>query len=194
MPIARTCTAFAGNRFLARGPMTEVALAVKAAEAEGTNALVFADDNGRIVDLDLRGSDEEIAARFAPTGGEAEAPARGRGRPKLGVVAREVTLLPRHWEWLSRQRGGASHALRRLVDEARKSEQARGAPTLDAERAYPFLSAIAGNLPGFEEVSRALFVGDGQAYSDRMSGWPADIRRYALELSTPDADDHSPNG
>lgn len=192
MPAPRNVTAFAGHRFLARGPIADVALAVKAAEAEGRSVLVFADEEGRIADLDLRGSDAEIAARYAAPEGEFP-PARGRGRPRLGVVAREVTLLPRHWAWLSRQRGGASHALRRLIDEARKAERKRG-PGIDADRAYRFLSAMAGDLPGFEEASRALFAGDADAFAERMAGWPADVRAYALELTVPREEDHSPNG
>lgn len=186
-------TAFAHHEIIARGPIAAVALAVQAAEAKGMSVLVFADGTGRIVDLDLRGSADEIAARFASSEPGAEAAQRGRGRPKLGVIAREVTLLPRHWEWLSLQRGGASPTLRRLIDEARKAEKARGVPTMDGERAYRFLSAMAGDLPGFEEVSRALFAGDGKAFAERMVAWPPDVRAYALELST-QAADHSPNG
>ncbi|PSJ40736.1 DUF2239 family protein [Allosphingosinicella deserti] len=175
-------TAFVGERILARGRLADVALAVRNAGA-AAGILVFSDETGRVIDLDLRGSAEEIVARLAP-------PARGRGRPKLGVVAREVTLLPRHWEWLGRQRGGASHALRRLVDGARNADQAQ--PHFESERAYRFMSALAGNLPGFEEASRALFAGDGDALAARTADWPKDIRAYALELVRPA--DHNPNG
>src|SRR5687768_12988418 len=106
----RSCTAFSGARRLAAGPLTRVAVAVKRAleAAPGQPVLVFDDADGRVVDLDLRGDDAAVVARL-------EAP-RGPGRPKLGVVAREVTLLPRHWEWLAGQPGGASVALRRLVE------------------------------------------------------------------------------
>ena len=118
-----TYTAFAGQRRLASGTAGEVALAVKrATQPLDQPIIIFDDGTGRSIDFDLRGADREVLARLeklAPPPAEtAEAPAepRGRGRPKLGVVAREVTLLPRHWEWLNAQAGGASVALRKLVD------------------------------------------------------------------------------
>jgi hypothetical protein len=161
---ARPCTAFVGTRLLSTGALIDVALAVKTAMREtGDPVLVFDDATGRVVDLDLRGTRDDIAARLpAPLGGVAAdalpedastaavagADKRGRGRPKLGVVPREVTLLPRHWDWLGAQPGGASVTLRRLVDEARRagstSERRRDA----REAAYRFMSAMAGNLPG----------------------------------------------
>ena len=178
-------TAFAGTRLIARGALAEVALAVKRASADG--ALTFADDSGSVVDLDLRGGDAEVAARYAApeTPGGETPPGRGRGRPRLGVVAREVTLLPRHWQWLGAQRGGASQALRRLIDEARRSEGGRGAVRLAQERAYRFLSALAGDLPGFEDATRALFAGDLDAFAARMADWPEDVREHALRLAAP---------
>jgi hypothetical protein len=100
------------------------------------------------------------------------------GRPKLGVVAREVTLLPRHWEWLATQRGGASAALRRLGEEARKTHAEQDAHRQAKERAYRFMSAIGGGLPGFEEASRALFAHDGEAFAERIREWPADVQAY----------------
>jgi hypothetical protein len=122
----RTCTAFAGTRRIAHGPLIDVALAVKAAETDGEQGaiLTFDDATGRVIDLDLRGNAADIPARLA---GPADAPSppdapRGRGRPKLGVVPREVTLLPRQWEWLAAQSGGASQTLRRLVDAARRAD------------------------------------------------------------------------
>jgi hypothetical protein len=113
----------------------------------------------------------------------AEAP-RGRGRPKLGVVAREVTLLPRHWDWLARQPGGASVTLRRLVEDASRSpkERARAA----ANAAYNFLHAIAGDRPAYEEALRALFAHDRAKFEAHIASWPADIRRHALRLAYPE--------
>jgi len=178
-------TAFVGTEILARGPLAEVALAIKAAEARGDRPLAFSDETGRVIDLDLRGSDAEIVARLAAPDQAAPAP-RGRGRPKLGVIAREVTLLPRHWEWLNAQPGGASQALRRLVEEARKKADPRQA----RDRAYRFLSAMAGDLPGFEDAARALFAGDVEGFRERMSGWPKDVAAYAEELAR--AKDPSP--
>lgn len=192
--LSRPCTAFAGLRRLASGPLIDVALAIKAAETDAT-MLTFDDASGTVIDLDLRGTTAEIVTRLTEHGelealaartrtrSDADGPARGRGRPKLGVVAREVTLLPRHWEWLGSQPGGASQALRRLVDEARRTDGGQTLAKAARERAYRFLSALAGDLPGFEEATRALFSGDAGAFADRMADWPADVRDHALMLA-----------
>lgn len=177
-PLSTACTAFAGTTLFAKGALIDVALAIKAA-GDADPILVFDDASGRVVDLDLRGSTADIIGRL---GTPAES-ARGRGRPKLGVVAREVTLLPRHWDWLSQQPGGASQALRRLVDAARKADGGQAAAKADRERAYRFLSALAGDLPGYEEAIRALFAGDGAGFAARMADWPAAVCSYALQLA-----------
>lgn len=186
------CTAFAGMRKIARGSLTDVALAVKAASdaVAGEMVLVFDDADGRVIDLDLRGSVEEILARLggragqtAPASPPVHAISKGRGRPKLGVVPREVTLLPRHWEWLSAQPGGASQALRRLVDHARQADEGRTGTKLARERAYRFMSALAGDLPGFEEAARALFRGDAAKLARETGEWPEDVREHALTLA-----------
>ena len=184
----RPCTAFQGLRRLASGPLPEVAQAVKAAQDRDPSAafLTFDDATGRVIDLDLRGTAEEVAIRFAPPASLAGGPApRGPGRPRLGVVAREVTLLPRHWEWLGAQPGGASVALRRLVEQAR---QAGGEPARRREAqeaAYRFLSALAGDAPGYEEALRALFAGDRGAFTAILGPWPADVRDHVLRLAAP---------
>lgn len=175
-------TAFAGVRCLAAGRREDVALAVREALDRDASqpVLVFDDATGRQVDFDLRGTPREVAARL----GAREA-ARGPGRPRLGVVAREVTLLPRHWEWLGRQRGGASVALRRLVDAARTvggSEEERSRAQEAADR---FMMAMAGDLPGYEEAARALYAADGGAFAQRTETWPADLRDCARRLAAP---------
>lgn len=189
-------TAFDGDRRFASGPLAQVALAVKEM-IEGQrphDVLVFDDSTGRVVDLYLMGSAEEVAARYAEaptTGREQKQPAepagpperRGPGRPKLGVVGREVTLLPRHWEWLGSQPGGASVTLRKLVEKARKENARKDQMRRAREVAYNFLSAMAGDRPGFEEATRALFAGDRRRFDDETEGWPADVRAYALELA-----------
>jgi hypothetical protein len=108
---------------------------------------------------------------------------RGRGRPKLGVVAREVTLLPRHWDWLATQPGGASVALRKLVEEARRTGGDRDRSRAARDAAYHFMSAMAGNLPGFEEASRALFADDRRRFAGLIAGWPDDVRDHAVKLA-----------
>lgn len=170
------CTAFDGTRLLARGPLAEVALAVKAA-GEGA-FLTFDDATGRVIDLDLRGDAAEILARLTPP-----APPRGRGRPRLGVTAREVTLLPRHWDWLATQPGGASATLRRLVDQARRADDGGADRRRAQDAAYRFMLALAGDLPGYEEATRALFAGDAEGLARQMADWPGDLRDHALRLA-----------
>jgi hypothetical protein len=170
-------------RRIARGDLSQVAVSIK--DIPQGQALVFDDATGRQVDLDPRGIPEEIAV---PNPEEPAPEPRGRGRPRLGVVAKEVTLLPRHWDWLSAQPGGASVALRKLVDQARKSSGDRDRVRAAQEAAYRFMSAIAGNLPGFEEATRALFAYDRRRFGERIAAWPEDVRDYAVRLAFADLD------
>lgn len=183
MEVASTFTAFAGERLLASGSLLDVALAVKAAlQRDGLQTvLAFDDRTGRQIDFDLRGTDQEIAARLdTPTGGEVR---RSPGRPKLGVVAREVTLLPRHWEWLADQPGGASVTLRKLVDTARGSDN--GSVRQAQQAADRFMSAMLGNQPGYEEAARALYAGDRGRFHDLTETWPIELRDHARRLAGP---------
>ncbi|MDR3017222.1 MAG: DUF2239 family protein [Delftia acidovorans] len=140
---------------------------------------VFDDHSGMRLDLDWR---SELAATPAPA--EAAAP-RSVGRPRLGVVAREVTLLPRHWEWLNRQPGGASGALRRLIEEARGKHAAQDAMRAATEAVYRFMSEMAGDLPHFEDASRALFARQAEAFAQHTAAWPEDVRSYLQQLGGP---------
>ena len=179
--------AFQGTRAIAAGPLAEVAVAAReaAARVPETPLLVFDDETGGVIDLDLRGSDADVLARLearnAPQTHEAKSP--GRGRPKLGVIAREVTLLPRHWAWLSAQPGGASNALRRLTETAMRSEEGKDRGRSNRDAAYRFMSALAGDLPGFEEASRALFADDREAFGRHCQGWPPDVRNHVVKLA-----------
>lgn len=174
---APTWTAFAGERRIASGAPWEVALAVKAefGDAGAASILTFDDATGRQVDFDTSGSAEEVAARLKP--------ARTPGRPKLGVIAREVTLLPRHWEWLSKQRGGASVTLRRLVESARSADTDRERLRQARERVDRFASAMLGNAPNYEEATRALYRGEGTTFHRIVAGWPADLRDHVERLA-----------
>jgi hypothetical protein len=178
-------TAFQGSHRIATGPLAEVALAIKHAnDGAGAPILIFSDTTGRAVDFDLRGSDADVVARLQQHAATAPADIpRGRGRPKLGVVAREVTLLPRHWDWLSAQPGGASVALRKLIDETRRTSGDRDRSRAARDAAYHFMSAMAGNLPNFEEASRALFAGDRRRLAGLIAGWPEDIREHIVKLA-----------
>ncbi|WP_047286234.1 MULTISPECIES: DUF2239 family protein [Pseudomonas] len=200
--LAQPVTAFQAQRVLATGPLLEVALAVKRASegAEPQPLLVFDDASGRVIDLDLRGTPDEVRQRLAATPppgngryrprqpaaasieGEEAAP-RGRGRPKLGVIAREVTLLPRQWDWLAEQPGGASAVLRRLVDEARRNGAEPQRQRAAQEAAYQFMLAMGGDLPGYEEATRALFAADHARLQQCIEHWPEGIRDYALRLA-----------
>jgi hypothetical protein len=142
--------------------------------------LVFDDATGAQIDLDLRGKQQK-------TPGERQtAEPRGPGRPRLGVIAREVTLMPRHWDWLNLQPGGASVALRKLVDEARRTAGDRDRVRASQEAAYRFMSAVTGNLPGFEEATRALFAYDRRKFSQLIADWPEDVRDFAVRLAFAD--------
>ena len=184
--MTETFTAFEGLRRLASGPLTEIAPAIKHAEARAAESIaVFSDATGRAVDLDLRGSVDDMLKWLAKTDDQpaASSEPRGRGRPKLGVVAREVTLLPRHWEWLNTQPGGASVALRKLVEAARRNSGDADRLRAARDAAYHFMSAMAGNLASFEEASRALFADDRRRFTSLIAAWPADIRDHVVRLA-----------
>ena len=168
---------FDGPRRLSAGSRLECALAFRRARDAGTAGplLIFEAESGAGVDFDIQGSEAEIAERLAEP-----AASRGRGRPKLGVVPREVTLLPRHWEWLADQPGGASVALRKLVDEAWRADGGATEERRTKAAVYKFLSAMAGDLPGFEEAARDLFADRIEEFKRRMADWPSDIVTFAL--------------
>lgn len=180
MTDSRNCIAFAGSRLVATGELIDVAQkAKKALDRDPALALLIFDDaTSEPIELDLRGSAKDVAERLR----QPEA-ARAPGRPKLGVVPREVTLLPRHWEWLAIQPGGASVALRKLVEEARRVHAGRDRVRLAQAAAYRFMSAMAGNEEGFEEASRALFAGESHRFTELTAEWPAGVRDHARRLA-----------
>ena len=172
---------FAGTSVFARGSFPDVARAAKLRLDGGEHQRIamFDDASGQVVDIDYSGSLDDDVARLAahPMAPKQAAEARrGPGRPKLGVVSREVSLLPRHWEWLSSQRGGASAGIRRLVEIARKEISHQDPVRKAVETAYAFLSDLAGDYPGFEEASRALFAHDFAAFEVIIADWPPDVR------------------
>ncbi|MCB1335905.1 MAG: DUF2239 family protein [Maritimibacter sp.] len=169
-----TYTAFLRTEFAARGTEAEIAAALQGLGPHPEGLLVFADATGAQVDLNLTGA--PVDSR--PPRGHHPSGSRPAGRPKLGVTAREVTLLPRHWDWLRRQRGGASAALRRLVDAAMEA-----APPANPDAAYAFVTAMAGDLANYEAAIRALYAGDAATFGAAMQSWPADIRAHAVALA-----------
>ncbi|WP_199099378.1 DUF2239 family protein [Dyella sp. ASV21] len=180
-----TCTAFLGHRQLASGSLAEVALAARKALLDDAAApvLIFDDLSGRTLDLDLRGTLDEVLARLADYTPCEQAPARGPGRPKLGVVPREVTLLPRHWEWLAAQPGGASATLRRLVEEARRESVGRDRARLAGEALDRFMLTMAGDLPGYEEAARAFWRQERDRFGELIQRWPIDVRTHLHRLA-----------
>lgn len=184
MESEKTYCAFAGTRRVAAGDLATMLTELKRhVDAGGEDALVFDDQSGRQLELDLSGTLdlvlERARAELAPP---ADAGTRsGPGRPKLGVVSREVSLLPRHWEWLEQQSGGASAALRKLVETAQKSKGERARRARDA--AAKFMWAMTGNLPGFEEATRALYAGDQPRLEQLIADWPGDLRAHVEKLT-----------
>jgi hypothetical protein len=189
-----TVTAFVGTTRIAAGDLRQVAAKAKTVldRDEWAQVLIFDDVTSSPVDVDWSGTLEDVLQRVgrmrlalpeSETALEAESEARRPGRPKLGVVAREVTLLPRHWEWLATQPGGASVALRKLVEQARVANQGKDRQRRAQESAYRFLSAMAGNEPGFEEATRALFGGKPERFAAVVEAWPIDLREHAKKLA-----------
>lgn len=190
----QTFAAFAGNRLIASGDLSSVVLDARAAALADHSipVLIFDDVTSRLAEVNLQGKPEDLQDRIAQIQAsdalcaEPEAPsqgARGPGRPKLGVVAREVTLLPRHWDWLATQPGGASVALRKLVEEARRTNQGKDLLRAAQEAAYRFMTTMAGNEPGFEEASRALFAGDRSRFERFIGPWPTDVAAHVQRLA-----------
>lgn len=180
VPADHPLFAFAGDRLLARGPAVEVVAAVKTAAGAGETVLTFDPATGRVVDLDLRGDLAAVLARLTPP---PEAEKRGPGRPKLGVTAREVTLLPRHWDWLSAQPGGASVALRKLVEGALREAGGPDRARRAKDATYRFMTTMAGDLPGYEEATRMLFAGDWTAFDAATEAWPEGVRETARGMA-----------
>jgi hypothetical protein len=189
METERTYTAFLGMERIVTGDLRSMLLRTKEEIDRGRQEalLIFDDLTGQQVDFDLGGTPDQVLERALPQ------PTSGRGRPKLGVVSREVSLLPRHWEWLEDQPNGASAALRRLVDEARKREPALERARRARDAASRFMWSMAGNLPDFEEATRALFASDGERLRELIRPWPKDVRDHVdrmVQVSESHARDH----
>lgn len=188
--LANSYTTFSGHRRLATGTLQEAASAAKSAQEANPDAalLVFHNATGRQAELDLRGTTDDVLARLlhetpATISNETNSPQpRGPGRPKLGVVAREVTLLPRQWEWLNSQPGGASVALRKLVDEARRKNEAKDRQRAMQETVDRFLLVMAGDLPKYEDALRAFYAKDQMRFENAIANWPQDVRDHVLWL------------
>lgn len=184
--------AFNGARRVAAGLLPQVVRHAKQAlDADALASIhIFDGRTSASIEIDFRGDVEAVLQRLPPA--PLEVPpadeagpsvATRPGRPKLGVVAREVTLLPRHWSWLNEQPGGASVALRKLVEEARRASESRDRTRQAQESAYRFMLAMAGDEAGFEEATRALFAGDGPQFARCIAQWPSDVGEHAHALA-----------
>lgn len=176
-----TYIAFDGMDVLAQGALADVAVVVRSHTRihQTSNAVVYHCRTGAQVELDLRGTDDEITARYKPEG----EPSRKAGRPKLGVVAREVTLLPRHWEWLAKQPGGASVTLRKLVEAQMRQDEARALRRAAQDGAYRLMTSVAGNAPDYEAAVRALFAADMPAFKAAIIAWPPALVELLLTVA-----------
>jgi hypothetical protein len=190
-----TVIAFEGTRRIASGDLRHVVLKTKEVIDRGERAsvLIFDSVTSEPVEVDFRGTAGEVLKRLPADVREAvrnemaasaHDEARRPGRPKLGVVAREVTLLPRHWEWLNSQPGGASVTIRKLVEGAGRVHATKDKVRMAQEAAYRFMSAMCGNEPGYEEAIRALFAGNPARFDELIRAWPIDVRDHAKQLAT----------
>lgn len=180
--------AFNEDRCIASGDIVDVAARVKQILSPQSQILLFDLETSRPVEIDFRGSVADVTTRLKNALSPEPAP-RGPGRPKLGVVAREVTLLPRHWEWLAAQPGGASVTLRKLIEDARRKTAAKDEARERQESVHRFLSAIAGDKPHYEDALRALYANDGTRFHTLIADWPTDVRRHVERLASDLFDD-----
>jgi len=185
-----SCIAFMDVQCIAAGDLYSVVVAVKQRidAGEQSHILIFDDMTSEPVEVDFRGALKAVLHRLPQPAvqeeaAESETVARAPGRPKLGVTAREVTLLPRHWEWLAAQPGGASVALRKLVEGASRINETKDLIRKAQESTYRFMSAMAGNFPDYEEAVRALFAGHPEQFGALTEAWPVDVRDHARRLS-----------
>ncbi|OOG59290.1 DUF2239 family protein [Rhodanobacter sp. C03] len=179
------CSAFIGNRLIAEGALPDVIRAAKQALDAGArdSLLIFDDRDSRQIEVDFRGTEHQVLARLPQVEAVPEPAARGPGRPKLGVVPREVTLLPRHWDWLGQQPGGASAVLRRLVEQALRGHGAKDRARHAMEAVDRFMLAMTGDFSGHEEASRAFYRRDRERFITLTEPWPVDVRDHLRRLA-----------
>ena len=184
-------TAFLGVGIVTSGSLQHVVTTVKDGleDRDLTQLLIFDDSTGKPIDVDFRGKTVDVLKRLGEQFGDLpstevnDQPIRRVGRPKLGVVSGEVTLLPRHWEWLKSQPGGASVTLRKLIDQARHSGEKQNNIRESQEATYNFMTAMAGNFHQYEEALRALYAGDLDRFYHYIHDWAPDIRNYVKKLA-----------
>lgn len=183
-----TYAAFKKEKLIAEGDLKKVILKTKRELMRSPESaiLIFSNETGKTMDFNFQGSENEVLSRlevFLEPKIEIDPKEKKVGRPSLGVISREVSLLPKHWEWLACQSGGASAEIRRLVEKAMKQTQAASTVKMAQEKTFRFLNTIAGNFPNFEEAIRSLYRRDLNAFEQIIKFWPVDIKDHALHLS-----------
>lgn len=183
----QSCTAFRDAKRVASGKMVDVALVAKQHIDKNPKVpvLIFDDRTGQQIEFDYRGTEEKFLMRLKALAAPEADVKTGPGRPKLGVVSREIGLLPRHWDWLAKQPEGASAVLRKLVEEAQKKNATKDELRTAQEAAYRFMTIMAGDLPDFEEALRAFYAKDKSKFSKLMGAWPKDVREHVMKLAKP---------
>ncbi|RZG86913.1 DUF2239 family protein [Acinetobacter venetianus] len=176
MNSSTTYTAFSGDHYLASGEMMELILKIKQLQETTENILIFNDQTGRQTDFDYTGSEQEIRERYA----EPE-PTKKVGRPKLGVISREITLQKKHWDWLDQQSASASAIIRKLIDKELDDPNSESNKMLAKQATDRFMLAMLGNMPNYEEATRALYQGDREVFLKMIQDYPKDLKKYLIQ-------------
>ncbi|MBN21814.1 MAG: hypothetical protein CL678_11090 [Bdellovibrionaceae bacterium] len=181
-------SAFDDKTLLVQGELDDVVIHIKKhlGKSENSSILIFSDSTGATIDFNFQGTKQDVLKRLdmfrSP---KQKSIPSGPGRPRLGVISREISLLPRHWEWLATQSGGASATLRRLVEEAQKKSSQQVSTKQIQERVYKVMSVLAGDLQGYEEALRALYKKDRKTFFSQIEIWPKDIKKYLKKIGKP---------
>lgn len=174
MSIANRYTAFRGDTRIITDSLFNVALALQ--KQSEMNVLVFNDQTGQQIDLDLSGSEDDLKQRYT----EVEY-VKKVGRPKLGVISREITLQQKHWNWLDQQSSSASAVIRKLIDKELNDPSSESNIMLAKQAIDHFMLAMLGNMPNYEEATRALYQGNKSHFLALIHNYPKDLKVY-LEL------------
>lgn len=178
MNTKNTYTAFVGNTRLITDSLLNVALAIKNQQHDSAPILIFEDQTGKQIDVNITGSESDIQQRYA----ELET-VKKVGRPKLGVISREITLQQKHWDWLDLQNSSASAVIRKLIDQELNNAQSESNIMMTKQTTDRFMSAMLGNMPNYEEATRALYQGNKEGFLELIQDYPNDLKEY-LNLRT----------
>ena len=180
-----TFSAYGPTSCIGQGELTDVALAAHRflRTHPDQSALILQDSTCQIIDLDLSGDEALLERKANHYPIRSQAPVPDSKDPITG----EITLLPRHWQWLAEQGGNASATLRRLIDEARRDpkQKADNECRRRQQLTYRFCQALCGDFQGYEDALRALYAADKDSFKTHISTWPADFALRAEALAEP---------